>query len=144
MTLRRFNKNSSVDNRQVEYEQSLVKLGLEVADATRELGRIRGQVQTTQLLRDEVQTEIEEKRKEVEDLKVSLADIQEEIAQAIRSGGVKVAELKEILEEKDGKVSEKEEDLDKLQDYLGSLDHQIQDKLRKIGEFSERIERLHQ
>ena len=108
MTLRRFNKNSSVDNRQVEYEQSLVKLGLEVADATRELGRIRGQVQTTQLLRDEVQTEIEEKRKEVEDLKVSLADIQEEIAQAIRSGGVKVAELKEILEEKDGKVSEKE------------------------------------
>lgn len=135
----RFDKNSPVDNRKVEYEQAIVRLGLEKSQAIQELDGVKRDVLDVQKQREDVLLDITDKQKELGILITQKESIEVEISQAIKRGSESAVSLKRKLEEGDDTIEKKNEELDKLSEYLLSLDTDIDSKISKIAELTEAI-----
>lgn len=142
MTLR-FDKNSIMDNRKVEYEQSIVRLGLEKAAFEKEVGKIRQEIDELCDRRVEVKKDTEQRSIEFEAAKKALTDVQAEIAQAVHAGGEKVAALRTEEAKKEESTGNKKLELQKLEEYLASLTEQIDTKIKKRAEFEESARQAH-
>ena len=136
MTLR-YDKNSIMDNRKIEYEQSIVRLGLEKAAFEKEAGKIRQEIDELCDRRVEVKESIETLVVEASRAQKVLEDVQAEIAGAVHAGGEKVAALREKENEREESAGSKKLELQKLEEYLSSLTDQIESKTKKRAEFEE-------
>lgn len=136
MTLR-FDKNSIIDNRMVEYEQSIVRLGLEKAAFEKEVGQVRQEIDELCDRRVAIQKDIEECIVEREVTKKTLVSVWAEITEAVHSGGEKVAALRTEETKKEESTGNKKLELQKLEEYLTSLTEQIDTRIKKRVEFEE-------
>lgn len=142
MTLR-YDKNSIMDNRKVEYEQSIVRLGLEKAAFEKEVGQIRQEIDELCDRRVEVKESIETLITESSRAQKVLEDVQAEIADAVHAGGEKVAALRTEEVKGQENMGGKKLELQKLEEYLLSLTEQIDTKIKKRAEFEENARQAH-
>ena len=144
MTLRFFNKQGKLDTRQIDYEQAMVKLGLEKAGLEKEVGAIRTDIEILGKRRGDLELEVQGKVREIVENDRKVQVVREQIADAFRKGTLDVHKLdqeKETIE----KISlEKKEQFDSLVRHLESLNNDIDEKNSKLAELQKEIAKVHE
>jgi chromosome segregation ATPase len=132
MTIRS-DQNPGVDTRRADYEQSIISLGIEKVNAKREVDRIKNEIIDIQRQRDEVRLQVTEAKLDLDELNIQKKEIQKDIVDALKRGSVRTGELKKQLREGRADIVDKETELDNLNDYLVSLNEQINTKTVTIA-----------
>lgn len=117
MTLKFF-KNNKSDNRMIEYDRSIVRLGLEKSAAQAELERLLLEVDVTSSRYAALLNEITVAEKR-------LGIIQQEVIEAVRVSIEKVAGLSRAQNKSGQALNDKTKELKQLKDYLTSLQAKI-------------------
>ena len=136
MTLR-FDKNLrlGVDKRKIEYDQSIIQLGLVKADLQKEVGKVEQRIRELGVIRVDTQKDINREEKELQKIVNKREKIEKEIEQAVLAGGAKVADLLTKKDKVAEKVDQKQDKLKELEGYLTSIMDQIQVKVLNRSEF---------
>lgn len=143
MTLRFFNNQGKLDTRQIEYDQAMVRLGLEKATLEREVDRERQKVVEAQKQRDEMLKEIVRLEGVAKEWDLRRVEIQKQIQDSIAGGAIQSATLKKHLEKGDATIKAKKENIDQLNVLLENLDKEIAEKLSRIKEIDSEIPKKH-
>ena len=131
MTLR-FNKDSIVDTRQVEYEKSIVLLGLAKAKIERSVGEEKQRLSEVEERRGEVQAELGQKILDVAAEENKLANIREEISAAIKKSSSDISSLQERGQEKEVMLGKQKDGLSELQKHFDALGIEIENRNTNI------------
>lgn len=134
MTLIFSSKTQHPDTRMIEYDQTVVRLGLEKAVLEKEVGYFRQELKEIGNHYSAVLLNLEDKKKEIELLNTQCNEIRKEISEAILKGSKDAAGLREQNKKSDEVVGKKKSELEKLNLYLISLGKEIETKIIKIAE----------
>ena len=132
-----FFKNNKQDNRMVEYDQAVVRLGLEKARVWAELDRARAEVAETGERKATLLNEIVGAEKKLQTIRQEIIDI-------INTGKEEINKLSRTQQETGETTNEKTKKLVQLEEYIVSLNSKaniqqetlyfIEDKVRKERE----------
>lgn len=142
MTLRFDTTKGKPDTRQIEYEQSIVRLGLEKAEVEKEVGKVKTELSNVEKRRDEVSTDVEELKRVAKLYDDRRIELQNEITEMLRKASAETSSLKDRVEGGEAEINEKREELKKVEEHIGFLAGEIKLKNEKISELQEKITKL--
>lgn len=127
-----FFKNNKPDNRMIEYNQSVVRLGLEKAKAQVKLESARAEA-----------AEIGERKatilKEIVESEKRLSLIRQEVIDAVNAGKKDIAAVSSARQEADQATGEKTRKMVQLEEYLVSLQDKISATQKNFNTIAERV-----
>lgn len=126
------NKNNKPDNRMIEYDQAVVRLGLEKAGAQAELERVCVEASEIGARKAILLNEIAEAGK-----KLSL--IRQEVMDAVNAGRRDIAAVSSAGQEADQAVGVKTKKLVQLEEYLISLQDRVSSTQKNFNTIAERV-----
>lgn len=137
MTLRFVSKNNKPDTREIEYNQSMVQLGLERAALEREVGKLQGEITDLGKRSSDFDIEIEGKKNELVGYDKKLNAIRDQIAAELKKGSSDVGVLKNEEDKVKEAVESKKSEIDLLQEHADALNLEIENKNKNLAELQE-------
>jgi len=135
MTLILFNNNKQPDTRMAEYDQAIVRLGLEKANLEKLVDSERKELAEVGSLKAEVERGIKTKKKE-------LAVIENDIAEAVTRGHKTTKSIGDKIQDSDLKSKKKKTELAGLEKYLKGCEETIAEKTDTIKLLEGKINEL--
>lgn len=132
MTLRFFTQFGKPDTRKIEYEQGIVRLGLEKTEVEREVERARVELASIEKQRDETLADVRELEKIAKSYDDRRVEIQKEISLALKNAGEESFAMKEKLNRSESKIDDKKSKLEELNAHLLDLDTEMENKRQKL------------
>ena len=126
-----YDKNSKMDNRKVEYEQSIVRLGLEKAATQREADRARQEIKDLGARKIQVMKDIKNLEDDLVADRKKLQEVGLEVFEMIKNAEANVSKIREKEKEVVNSTGNKKFELKKLEEYLASLTEQIHERNKK-------------
>jgi len=123
-----YDKNSKMDNRKVEYEQSIVRLGLEKAATQREADRARQEIKDLGARKIQVMKDIKNLEDDLVADRKKLQEVGLEVFEMIKNAEANVSKIREKEKEVVNSTGNKKFELKKLEEYLASLTEQIHER----------------
>ena len=129
-----FFKNNKPDTRMIEYEQSIIRLGLEKAKAEGDLDRVKKEVA-------EIAGRYAIIIKDIDEAQENLEKIKTEISDTINKGLKEVGDISKNRQESGEKKSEEKKELESLENYLSSIKGEIEIIEASLKSVSETVEK---
>lgn len=127
-----FSKNNKPDTRMIEYDQAVVRLGLEKAAAHAELDRVRAEA-----------SEIGERKaillNEIAEAEKKLSVIKQEVVDVVNAGKEDIAAMSAAQQETGTATDEKTKKLVQLEEYLVSLQDKVSATQKNFNTIGERV-----
>lgn len=143
MTLRFSTKsNNKIDTREIEYNQSIVELGLEKANLEREIGEARGVIGDLGKVRADINLDLGAKKEELAGYDTKLNEVREKIADALKNQNKDVVALKEEEKLVEKLIGQKKEEIEQLNQHITSLNTDIETKNIKLSELQQKLVEL--
>ena len=110
-----YDKNSKMDNRKVEYEQSIVRLGLEKAATQREADRARQEIKDLGARKIQVMKDIKNLEDDLVADRKKLQEVGLEVFEMIKNAEANVSKIREKEKEVVNSTGNKKFELKKLE-----------------------------
>ncbi len=131
------NKNK-LDNRTIEYGQSVVRLGLEKSKAQNDTVDLRREINNLKIRRDLLVQDIKDNENKLLVEEEKLDHIRQDVIVAVENSAAELNKIQSGEKEKEGKIQDKEIGLKKLENYLLSLTNQLKDSNAKCLRYQQR------
>lgn len=132
MTLRFFTQLGKPDTRKIEYEQGIVRLGLEKSEAEREVGKLRDDISDLGKHKEGLAIELEGKKRELSGYDLKLNEVRANIALALKDQSQNADVLREEEKVVLQLADDKKKEIQDLNEYISSLNTDVENKTQKL------------